>query len=157
MKSLKGIIGLLALVALLTTFVSLAMAEDKKGSKNTKEEEGDYYEEEQAGGINYEDVEVKLDQQDILRVIKKKYASIRSCYETVLQTNQKLKGRLVVHFNIELNGKVSGVNATKDSTMKEKKVVQCVLDHVKSLIFPERKKGEPIEVNFPFNFQPKNN
>jgi len=154
--TIKSLVGLLTLIALVTVFVSFATAqESKKG--DTKKDSDDYYEEEQAGGVDYEEAATVLDKQDIIRVIKKKYTAIRSCYETVLQTNQKLKGRLVVSFDIQTSGKVSGVKKGKGSTMKDKKVVKCVLDHIRSLNFPERKKGEVQTVNFPFNFQPKAN
>lgn len=148
----------------LTLILSFSLLVLQAGAQEKPAEDtapaGDEYVEEEEGraaGINYEEEATTLDKADIQGVIKKRYVSIRSCYETQLQTNQKLKGRMVVSFTIMLDGKVKGVKKGNDSTMKDKKVVNCVLDIMKSLQFPERKKGEEIQINYPFNFQAKGN
>lgn len=153
------------IAVILTLILSFSLLVLQVGAQEKPAEEatpaGDEYVEEdeegRAAGIDYEEEVTTLDKADIQAVIKKRYVSIRSCYETQLQTNQKLKGRVVVGFTIKLDGKVKGVKKGDDSTMKDKKVVNCVLDIMKSLQFPERKKGEEIQINYPFNFQPKGN
>ncbi len=128
---------------------------DSKDSK-TDEQEDDYYEQEQAGGIDYseEDTATVLDKETIKGVINKRNQSILYCYEKELQTNQKLKGRVVINLTINLDGSVSDVNLVKKaSKLTDKKVTDCVVDIMKSLKFPSRKKGDPITINYPFNFQ----
>jgi len=136
--------------------------EKDKAPEPAKEEakEGDdnYYNEEQAGGVHYEDEEESdtLDKELIQKTIGGGLNGIRYCYEKELTTNQSLKGRLFVNFQIQLDGKVSDLKVVdKQTTLKSKKVTQCVLDIVKNFKFAARKKGEPIEINYPFNFQPK--
>ncbi|RJO65786.1 MAG: hypothetical protein C4523_15450 [Myxococcales bacterium] len=133
-------------------------AEPKDEAKEAGQGEAtdDYYEEEQAGGIHYEEEAQVLDKETIKDVIDKRQTGILYCYEKELQTNQKLKGRMLVNFTIQLDGAVAEVKLVADKTeIKDKKVTDCVLDIVKSFRFPARKAGEPIEINYPFNFQPK--
>ncbi len=140
---------------------SLVFAQMKTPSpldkSDSTDEEGYEDEEEDAGGIHYEEkVVTELDRSTIQSVIKKRNTSILYCYEKELQTNQDLRGRVVINFTIQLDGKVKGVKVVSDkTTLKDKKVSDCVLDIMKSLAFPSRKAGEPIEINYPFKFEPK--
>ncbi len=148
----------ISIVTLVLSFIVISLLAVPLFAKDNKKKEGgdDYYSEEQAGGIAYDEEAVTLDKADIQRVIKKRYTSIRACYETQLQTNQKLSGKVIVNFSIQLSGTVKGVKKASGSTMKDKKVIKCVTKIMKSLRFPARKKGNPIEINYPFNFKPKN-
>ncbi len=117
----------------------------------------DPYDEKKAGGLDYEEEQlpVELTKEDILKVINER-KGIKACYNKELQTDHNLKGRVVVNFTIELDGKVSGAKAVRQATkMKNKKVVDCVVDQVSQLRFPERTKGPRQEINFPFKFEPE--
>lgn len=159
----KSILGVFSFfVAMLIVFPVTAQMKtpsplDQAKTPPTGEEGDDYYDEEQAGGIHYEDQEVQvLDKETIRKVIDGRNKSIAYCYEKELQTTRKLKGRVVVNLTIQLDGVVKGVKVVKDkSTLKNKKVRNCIIDIMKSLRFPVRKTGEPIEINYPFVFKPK--
>gem|GEM_PF-1816954 len=167
MKSFSmRIFNLFAVIMLVAGLASALNAQDKtdktKPAGNpddqAAEEDEGYSDEGRTVGMDYKEDEgvVVLDREEILKVINVKTTSIRSCYETALQTNQSLQGKLMVNFFIELDGSVSGAKIVEDkSTMKEKKVNECVMEIVKNMRFAPRKKGEPMEINFPFNFQPK--
>ena len=152
---------LFTVVVFILAFGVFANAQDKpsKKDKDAPTENNDAYEDEgRQIGMDYEEDEgsAVLDREDILKVINRKKTSIRGCYEKILQTNQSLKGKLMVNFTIQLNGSVKDASIVKGkSSMKDKKVTKCVMGIVKNMIFPKRKKGEPMEINFPFNFQPK--
>lgn len=156
---------LLALV-LLFAFGSIAFAQMETPSRYNSgsdkqqpaEEEDDYYENDQAGqaDLEMEDTPAVLDKETILTTIKKRYSGIVSCYETQLQTNQDLAGKVYVDMTVQLDGSVTNVKTVKkETTLKSKKAVQCMLKIIKTLKFPERKKGEPMQFVFPFRFEPK--
>ncbi len=112
---------------------------------------------EKEGGIDYEEEEkpIELTKGEILKVINGRNG-IKACYEKELQTDHSLKGRVVVNFTIEVNGTVTGAKAVRRATkMKNKKVVDCVVEQVALLRFPERVKGPRQEINFPFKFEPE--
>ena len=140
----KIMVGLIALSAFLLWVSGLGAQmktpnpldqEDEETTEEGGEESDSYYDEEQAGGINYEDeTPVLLDRETIKSVIAKRYQSIIYCYEKELQTNRNLKGRVMVSFTIERNGTVSETEVVKDkSTIKDKKVIDCVLKIMKSM------------------------
>jgi len=147
----NSILAILTLLVFIVALGSIAIAQENEGEKKD-----DAYDEDAAGEIAaVEKAPIILDKDDILPVLKNRYSSVRACYETQLQTQQDLKGRLLVTFDIKADGKVKNAKADKTSTMKNKKVVDCTLKIIKSLRFPKRPKGEDQTVRFPFNFQPK--
>jgi len=159
------IFNLFTVIVLVAGVTSVLSAQDKKDAAQPTDKSGDeaaeeegYSDEGRTVGMDYKEEEgaAVLDREEILKVINMKTTSIRSCYETVLQTNQSLQGKLMVNFFIQLDGSVTDAKIVEDkSTMKEKKVNECVMEIVKNMRFAQRKKGEPMEINFPFNFQPK--
>ena len=97
-----------------------------------------------------------LDKGIIGNVIKRRYTAIKFCYQKELNRNKKLKGTVAVQFAIQLNGKVKNVKINnKRSSLKNGKVRKCIVEKIKQLQFPERSKGEPQVITFPFRFDAK--
>ncbi len=153
MKTNKRKAFSLLLAVLLVMFgLSAAMAED---TKKKTEDESYQEEEDKQAGVHFEEENQVLDKATIQKVIKKRQSGILNCYNTQLQTNHSLAGKVVINFTIQLDGTIQGGKAVKKATtMKDKKVVKCIEKIVKNLHFPSRKKGEPIEINYPWVFQP---
>jgi len=95
-----------------------------------------------------------LPTDDVKRVIDTSKASVRFCYEKALTGGHpELQGKLSLHWIIEPTGKVDKASVTKGvSTLEDAGVEACVLDVVRSMVFPEPTGGGVVEVNYPFVF-----
>ena len=125
-------------------------------------EEDDMGEDEDAFSSGKKDTTIEddtprfLDKEIIGNVIKRRYTAIKFCYQKELNRDKNLKGTVVVEFSIQLNGKVSNVKVVdKRSSLKKGAVRKCIVDKIKLLEFPERSKGEPQKITFPFRFDAK--
>ncbi len=94
-----------------------------------------------------------LSQNEILGVIRANLNQIRHCYETLLQREPGASGSLKVQFEIGLDGRVAAVNPTA-STISDPTMKNCVLGVVQRWSFPKPRGGSPVQVNYPFTFNP---
>jgi hypothetical protein len=85
-------------------------------------------------------------------IIRRRQYRIRLCYERQLNFNSKLAGKIAMHFVIGAKGSVVKANISED-TMKNESVRNCVLDEVKSWIFPSPEGGTLVNVDYPFVFE----
>ncbi|MGC4119149.1 MAG: TonB family protein [Myxococcales bacterium] len=86
------------------------------------------------------------------RVISRHSNQVRYCYETELQKNQSLAGKIALSFTIDSTGAVSDASVAQ-STLGSDAVEQCILSRVKRWKFPEPKNGVCV-INYPYVFQP---
>ncbi len=93
-----------------------------------------------------------LSRDVIESIIRRRQYRIRLCYERQLNFNAKLAGKISMHFVIGAQGNVLKANITED-TMKNDNVNKCVLDEVKSWIFPAPEGGTLVNVDYPFVFE----
>ncbi|MBM76530.1 MAG: hypothetical protein CMK59_14075 [Proteobacteria bacterium] len=94
-----------------------------------------------------------LDKSLIDEEIKQHMSKIKSCYQTELQSNPSLEGRIVVKFVIGKDGSVSSTTPKEDSIGSEE-VTQCVLGQFQEMQFPEPTGGGVVIVSYPFEFSP---
>jgi TonB family protein len=99
------------------------------------------------------DVEGQLDREIIQRVVRENRRGIRACYESALQRNQNLEGRVTVRWVISPDGAVAGASV-QTSTMNSQEVENCLVSRVRQFRFPEPRGGGIVRVNFPFDFAP---
>lgn len=105
------------------------------------------------GVLSEEMVEVGvLDPTLIDAVIRKHIPQIRWCYERALPAKPELEGKLVVHFVIEADGRVSSA-AMKSSTIGDAEVESCVADRFHALRFPRPAGDGTVTVNYPVVFR----
>lgn len=97
------------------------------------------------------EVEGQLDREIIERVIRQHRREIRACYESELQRNPSLEGRIVVGFVIDPTGQVARASIGT-STMNNNAVEECIALRVRRWRFPEPKGGGLVRVNYPFTF-----
>ncbi len=97
-------------------------------------------------------VKGSLDKNVIRRIIQRNNNQIKYCYEKMLATDPKLKGKVVVRFVIDANGKVTAASIAS-STVSSPKLEACLLKTIKRLTFPSVAGGGAIVVNYPFIFQ----
>lgn len=88
----------------------------------------------------------------IRAVVRKGFASFRSCYEASLRPCPNLQGRVTVDFTIQpKTGRVSTAKATSD--LGSDALHRCVAGKFKELEFPTFE-GEPLKVVYPIAFTP---
>lgn len=87
---------------------------------------------------------------NISSVVRRRAGAIRACYEQRLQLKPNLKGKLTVRWTIKMDGKVSGVSATKNS-VGDSTVSNCVMRVVRRMRF-QKPEGGICVVQWPFVF-----
>ncbi|MGH9889385.1 MAG: AgmX/PglI C-terminal domain-containing protein, partial [bacterium] len=94
-----------------------------------------------------------LTADEIQRVIEGRIALYRACYVTELARAPTLRGKLVVHLQIGGDGRVQAADspASRESTLRNESVAQCVIDHMKRLVFPA--KGQMASVTSSFDLR----
>ncbi len=95
-------------------------------------------------------VQGSLDKEIIRRVVRQHRREIKYCYESQLQKNKNLKGRVVVRFTISATGSVVSA-VVKQSNLKNAAVERCMTGKIRRWVFPEPKGGGIVIVNYPFN------
>ena len=78
--------------------------------------------------------------------------NIRACYAKVLPSKPNLGGKVVVAFTVGKNGSVRKA-AVARSTVKSRRVTDCVVRVVRGIKFP-KPKGGPAMVRYPVTFKP---
>lgn len=91
-----------------------------------------------------------LSPEQIMRVVRQNQAAIRYCYETELQRQPNLRGRIEVSWRINLQGAVTTSRVAR-STMGNPRVEGCIVRQVRGWRFPQPDGGE-VTVDFPFIF-----
>ncbi|MBS2027296.1 MAG: AgmX/PglI C-terminal domain-containing protein [Deltaproteobacteria bacterium] len=95
-----------------------------------------------------------LDTSAIRNIIHAHLREIRFCYESQLQKNPKLAGKLVVKFTLGADGHITKIELAED-TLKQAEVGQCVLTRFQRWRFPASPNGE-VTVSYPINFESPN-
>jgi len=94
-----------------------------------------------------------LDKSLIDAVIKRNMNQIRYCYQRELTKNPQLSGKITVKFVIAKDGSVSKAE-TKQTTMNNSAVEDCINQRFMKFQFPEPKGGGIVIVSYPFIFAP---
>ena len=87
-----------------------------------------------------------IDRSLVNRVVKTHAREIRGCYETSLEANPSLHGKVTVTFTIEKDGKVN----TAKAEGLEDNLDRCIEGVVKTFAFP--KSTSPATIVYPFLF-----
>jgi TonB family protein len=97
-------------------------------------------------------VEGGLDREAVILVVMKNIGQITYCYELGLQKKPELRGRVLVDFTINGQGKVAS-NSISSSTLRSSQVENCMLSKIKNWKFPHPVGGVNVDVNYPFALQ----
>jgi hypothetical protein len=90
------------------------------------------------------------DKANIRRVVRARQKAIQFCFEKELQSNPKLKGKIIASWNVDLGGKVMKPR-TASSTMKNSKVEGCINRVIKRMRFKPPNGGICV-IQYPFVF-----
>ena len=91
-----------------------------------------------------------LSPEQINRVVRANQAAVRYCYETEVQRQPNLKGRVEISWRIGLTGTVS-TSRVASSSLKNSRVEGCIVRQVRRWRFPKPDGGE-VRVTYPFIF-----
>jgi TonB family protein len=95
------------------------------------------------------EVKGSLDKEIIRRIIRRHINEVKYCYQTELQANPNLYGRVMIQFTIMATGNVMSSNV-QSSTMGNAKVESCIANAVRRWTFPKPKGGGIVIVSYPF-------
>lgn len=93
-----------------------------------------------------------IDREAIKRVIKRNINRFRYCYERELKKQSDLYGKIILQWEIVEGGRVRVVKVATNE-MGNDQVAKCMVNHLKTLIFPEPPTDSIAEVKYPFIFQ----
>jgi hypothetical protein len=97
------------------------------------------------------EIKGSLDKDIIRRVIRRNINQIKYCYDSELQKDPSLAGRVRIKFVIDQNGGV--ISSLPVGTGVSNAVDVCVASKIKQLSFPTPEGGGIVEVTYPFIFQ----
>lgn len=97
-----------------------------------------------------------LDKGQIREVVDANRAQIRRCYDQALDRAPKLEGKVRVKFVIQATGAVA--EPIVEEGIGNAELEACVVQQVKTWVFPRPKGGGVVIVTYPFHFSqsPKN-
>ena len=84
------------------------------------------------------------------KVIDDNRKAFKKCYKDL----PDIKGTVVLELELDAGGKIKKAYIDDESTIKEKKVHDCILDLAKSLTYPKSTKG--LDKNFEYTFGIRN-
>ncbi|NPD28008.1 TonB family protein [Corallococcus sp. AB004] len=94
-----------------------------------------------------------LDKDVIAKVIRRHQNEIKYCYESELNKNPSLAGKVAVAFTIDPAGAVADASVS-ESTLGSSPAEQCMISRIRRWKFPEPKGGGVVNVTYPWLFSP---
>ncbi|MCY1042003.1 TonB family protein [Corallococcus sp. bb12-1] len=94
-----------------------------------------------------------LDKDVIAKVIRRHQNEIKYCYESELNKNPALAGKVAVAFTIDPAGAVADANVA-ETTLGSTPAENCMLSRIRRWKFPEPKGGGVVSVTYPWMFSP---
>jgi hypothetical protein len=91
-----------------------------------------------------------LSAEQINRVVRANQAALRYCYESEVQRQRSLKGKVMIQWRVDRAGAVPSARVTS-STLNNSTVEGCIVRQVKKWRFPKPDGGE-VSVIYPFIF-----
>jgi hypothetical protein len=83
----------------------------------------------------------------------------QECYESALEDDEALAGRLTFSFRIvgepDVGGIVEQAEPTVDSEIQHLELIECMRESMMSMSFDPPENGGTVEVTYPFEFSPE--
>jgi TonB family protein len=94
-----------------------------------------------------------LDKDVIAKVIRRHQNEIKYCYESELNKNPSLAGKVAVAFTIDPAGGVADASVS-ETTLGSAAAENCMIARIRRWKFPEPKGGGVVNVTYPWLFSP---
>ena len=92
-----------------------------------------------------------LDKRIIQKVARSHFREIRACYEKEFVRDENVgSGKVTVSWKVDETGAASGVTI-KETTLKNKRIEDCIVEAISSWRFP--KYGKSTHIEYPFVFE----
>jgi len=88
----------------------------------------------------------------ILQTISDNYADLKSCYADGLRKNSEMKGKVVMGWSMDPQGRVSGAEV-QTSQLNNKQVEKCMVDRLSNWRFPHQAKLSSSKDRMTYTFQ----
>lgn len=98
------------------------------------------------------EVEGAIDKRIIQKIIRAHIPELTACFEAELAKKKGLSGQVEIVWIISPKGEVTKA-LVKETTVKNKKVENCMVDSIEKLKFPIPKDGGMAKVVYPFVFE----
>ena len=92
-----------------------------------------------------------LSKAEVYGVVKVHLMNVKACYERARAKNPTLNGTVVLAWNVEPDGRVSGARVV-DTTMNSIEVESCLVGEIAHWTFPKSSGKTPV-AKFPFVFK----
>ena len=92
-----------------------------------------------------------IDNAVVERSINDHMASINACFESSRADNPALAGKVLVKFNIGMDGSVANPS-TRSTSLRHEATEACVNAAIAKVIFPPLERGRLAVVHYPFVF-----
>ncbi len=91
-----------------------------------------------------------IDERGVQMALKRRERGIQQCYERALKSNPKLKGKVIIEWGINEEGRVVQIKVVQN-TLGEPGVGDCISDIISRIRFPGATKGiVPVRKTFVF-------
>jgi hypothetical protein len=104
--------------------------------------------------ISSEKSKPRLPPELIQKTLRQNYPKFRVCYEQGLGRDAHLQGRVTVKLVIGRDGTVTSANQADGTTMPDVRVIECVLQEYRQVVFP-KPEGGTVTVIYPIAFSPE--
>lgn len=94
-----------------------------------------------------------FDPTRVTAYIRENLAAIQACYHRAQQQDPDLRGRVVMRFALQPDGRVTGAHATEDE-IPSSGVAACLADVMNRFQLPAGAIGGPVHFAYPFVFLP---
>ncbi|MCA9507620.1 MAG: AgmX/PglI C-terminal domain-containing protein [Myxococcales bacterium] len=91
-----------------------------------------------------------IDEKGVRLALRRRERGIQQCYERALKTNTKLRGKVILEWSINEEGRVVKIRVI-ENTLGDSNVANCISDIIKRIRFPGATKGiVPVRKTFVF-------
>lgn len=94
-----------------------------------------------------------LDKASFDETIHEHFSEVSDCYVIALESNAELQGKLNAEFKIGADGKVLGITALDDSTLKDEGLLACINQTATTWTFALPPHGE-MSLRYTYNLAP---
>ena len=127
---------------------------DGEGSPTDDADAGDASDEVEAPEDEGDEPEpAVLDKASFDETIHEHFSEVSDCYVIALESNPELQGKLNAEFKIGSDGKVLGVTALDDSTLKDEALLACINQAAATWTFALPPHGE-MTLRYTYNLAP---
>jgi hypothetical protein len=94
-----------------------------------------------------------LDKASFDETVQEHFSEVSDCYVAALESNPELQGKINAEFKIGSDGKVLGVTALDDSTLKDEGLLACINQAAATWTFALPPQGE-MTLRYLYNLAP---